>query len=135
MKIYALFILLCAMTLASCVAEPPSPSVAASLGKPVILKLDQTAKFEDGLEVTFVDVPSDGRCSSCTASFAAVIALRMTVPGKSPVLVNLSTPPLNEMRGDPSPYAIKFVNLTPQRKYPPDALNRAEYVVTVTINK
>lgn len=121
------------------VAKTPTPdattSAAPVLGREFSLKLGQTATMDDGLVVTFEDVPSDGRCSSCTASYSAAVKLSLTVPGKSPSPVVLTTPPLSGIEGDPSPYSIRFVRLAPQRIYPNDPLDPADYLVTLVITK
>ena len=121
------------LALVSCNAPPPP--ITAKIGGEVNLKWGQTATFDDGLVVTFENVPTDGRCSSCTASFYAAVNLRVTVPGKAPTVVTLKTPPEASVDGDVSPYVIKFVKLQPQKNYPNDSLNRADYVVTLQISK
>ena len=128
-------ILLLALAVATgCSAPTPAPTTA-TLGKDFSLKLGQTATLDDGLVVTFEDVPTDGRCSSCTASFYAGMKLRLTPPGKSPAEVLLKTPPLSGTEGDTSPYAVKFVSLQPQRNLPIDKVNRADYVLSLVISK
>jgi len=129
-----LWVLVCLVGLLSCSPSVP-PSITATAGKQFQLKLGQTAKLEDGLTVTFDDVPSDGRCSSCTASFYALINLHVTPPGKAPVLVSISTPPVSKIEGDIAPYQVQYIALTPQHNTPNDNLNRAEYAVTLVITK
>ena len=135
MKIYLLLFLLFGVIIVGCTNPLPPPPITAILGQPFALKLGQSAKFDDGLLVTFENVPTDGRCSSCTASYYAQVDLRLTAPGKAPVAIALKTPPVSHVEGDASPYRIEFVKLEPQRQYPPDSLNRADYIVTVTISK
>ena len=135
MKIHPFLFLLFAMIIVGCTTPLPPPLIMAILGQPFALKMGQSAKFGDGLLVTFENVPTDGRCSSCTASYYAQVDLRLTAPGKLPVAIALKTPPLSQVEGDASPYRIEFVKLEPQRQYPPDSLNRADYIVTVTISK
>jgi hypothetical protein len=113
----------------------PTNAPTAILGQPVSIKLGQSVQFDDGLLVTFDNVPTDGRCSSCTASFYAQVDLHLTAPGKAPVAIALKTPPLAQVEGDASPYRIEFVKLEPQRQYPSSSINRADYVVTVRISK
>jgi hypothetical protein len=113
----------------------PTNTPTAILGQPVPIKLGQSIQFDDGLLVTFDNVPTDGRCSSCTASFYAQVNLSLTIPGKAPVAIALKTPPLAQVQGDASPYRIEFVNLEPQRLYPTSSINRADYVVTVKVSK
>jgi hypothetical protein len=111
------------------------PNTTAILGQPLSLKMGQSAKFDDGLLVTFEDVPTDGRCSSCTASYYAEIDMRLTIPGKAPTLIVIKTPPISQVTGNSAPYRLEFVKLEPQRKYPSDSVNRADYIVTVKISK
>lgn len=131
---HVLVLLLAVASAASCSTPTPAPTIA-TLGKDFSLKLGQTATLDDGLVVTFEDVPTDGRCSSCTASFYAAIALQMIPPGKPPVAVKIDTPPLSKVEGDTSPYTVKFVSLQPQRNLPIDNINRANYVLTLVISK
>lgn len=127
-------ILFLALTwLVGCGAEPqPTPAI---FGQPTTIKIEQSVRFDDGLVVKFANVPSDGRCSSCTASFNAQVAVQMTMPGKPPVEIILNTNPPFQVQGDPSPYTIKLLDLKPQRRYPPDSINRADYVTTILINR
>ena len=113
----------------------PVDPVTAKLGEEFSLKLGQAATLDDGLVVAFVSVPTDGRCSSCTASFYAAMQFEMATPGKSPNKILLKTPPLSGVEGDTLPYTFKFVRLQPQRNYPNDRLNAADYVVTLIITK
>jgi hypothetical protein len=113
----------------------PTNVPIAILGQPIAIKLGQSVQFDDGLLIRFDDVPADGRCSSCTASFYAQVNLYLTVPGKAPVAIALKTPPIAQVEGDASPYRIEFVNLEPQRQYPNSSINRADYKVTVKISK
>ena len=129
-----LFIAVLLVGLLACNPAPP-PQMTATFGQQFSLKLGQTAKMDDGLLVTFEDVPSDGRCSSCTASFLAVMNLRMTAPGQPPALVVVKTPPFAGVDGAPPPYTVKYINLQPQHNTPNDALNRADYVVTLMVTK
>jgi hypothetical protein len=135
MKIHPFLFLLFGMIIAGCTNPLPPPPITAILGQPFALKMGQSAKFDDGLLVTFENVPTDGRCSSCTASYYAQVDLSLTAPGKAPVAIALKTPPISRVEGDASPYRIAFVKLEPQRQYPPDPINRADYVVTLTISK
>lgn len=129
-----LILLIVLAVVAGCSNPTPAPTTA-TLGKDFSLKLGQTATLDDGLAVTFEDVPTDGRCSSCTASFYAAIALQMVPPGKPPVAVKIDTPPLSKVEGDTSPCTVKFVSLQPQRNLPIDSINRADYVLTLVISK
>ncbi len=135
-----LLICVCAVVIIGWVASnylaglTPAP-VSAALGQEFKVKIGGTVTLDDGLSVTFVDVPTDGRCSSCTGSFYAAIELRMKAPDKPPTKVLLKTPPLSGVEGDPAPYTIKFVRLEPQRRYPPDSVNRRDYVLTLIITK
>lgn len=135
MKYAHVLVLLLAVAIAAGCSTPTPAPTTASLGKDFTLKLGQTAILDDGLVVTFQDVPTDGRCSSCTASFYAAIDLRMTPPGKPPVAVRIDTPPLSKVEGDTSPYTVKFVSLQPQRNLPIDNINRADYILTLVISK
>lgn len=123
------------ITLAGCTNVIPPPATSANLGQAFDLKIEQSAQMDDGLRVTFVNVPTDGRCSSCTASHNAQVVLRLESPDKARIEITLNTNPPFAVQGDPAPYTIKLINLKPQRKYPPDAINRADYVVTLTISK
>lgn len=113
----------------------PTPPTTATFGKDFQLKLGQTATLDDGLTVTFESVPTDGRCSSCTASFYAAMNLRLTRPGQAPALIRIQTPPLAAIEGDTAPYLLHYVALTPQHNTPNDALNPAAYVLTLSISK
>jgi hypothetical protein len=114
--------------------QPPAP-VKAAVGQPVALKIGQSAEFDDGTVLTFQNVPTDGRCSSCTASYYAEVALSLTPAGKSPVTIAVRTPPQSQVIGDPSPYRIELVKLEPQRTYPPDPIDKSDYVATVKMSK
>lgn len=129
-----ILILLFVSVIVGCNTVPIQPTTAM-LGQLFKLKLGQTATLDDGLIVTFQDVPTDGRCSSCTASFYAAIALQMTVPGKPPVRIVVNTPPHSSIEGDTTPYTIQFIRLEPQHNYPNDFLNRAAYTVSLVITK
>ena len=135
MKIRPFIFILFLTIIVGCSNPIAPPKTTAILGQPLALKMGQSATFDDGLLVTFEDVPTDGRCSSCTASYYAEIDLRLTVPGKAPTTIALKTPPISQVAGDAAPYRIEFVKLEPQRLYPSDSVNRADYVVTVKISK
>jgi len=123
------------ITLAGCTNATPLPETSASLGQAFDLKIEQSAQLDDGLRVTFVNVPTDGRCSSCTASYNAQVVLRFESPEKAVTQITLNTNPPFAVEGDPSPYTIKLINLKPSRRYPPDSINRADYVATLLISK
>lgn len=113
----------------------PAITAAVGFGREFSLKLGQRATLEDGLAVTFVDVPTDGRCSSCTASYYAEIVLRLEPPRQAAAQVVLWSPPYSATPQVPSPYEIKYVGLQPQKVYPNDTLDVASYVLSIVVSK
>ncbi len=122
-----------ALGLSGCTNLFALPPVSASLGQPFTLGIGQSAKFDDGLVIAFENVPTDERCSSCTASFYAQVNLRFTAPGKSPVLISLTTPPNFKVTGDTASYTIQFIKLTPQPYYPHSPVLQQDYQLTLKV--
>jgi hypothetical protein len=119
-------------------SNPPTniPQQEITLREPFTLKLNQSLTLKSaGLTITFLSVPSDQRCASCTASGNADVVLHLTLAGHADRNVTLQAFPVAHTYAEALPYTVHMLDLQPQRRYPPDSVDAASYEVTLVVDQ
>jgi hypothetical protein len=107
-----------------------------SLLEPFTLKIGTSLALKDaGLTISFVGVPSDERCGSCTASGNAEVVLQLTVAGQAAKQITLQVFPVARTYADALPYTVHMLDLQPTRRYPPDSIDASNYEVSLVVEK
>lgn len=115
---------------------PRAPQQEITPLEPFTLKLDQSLTLKPaGLTITFIGVPSDQRCGSCTASGNADVVLQLALAGQAARKVTLQAFPEARTYADALPYTIHMLDLQPRRLYPPDSIDASSYEVTLVVEK
>ncbi|HEX5689698.1 MAG TPA: hypothetical protein VFX76_06845 [Roseiflexaceae bacterium] len=119
-------------------ASQPTAAVAGAprLNEPFAVAIGESATVQsEGLKVSFVEVPYDQRCGSCTASGNAEVVLRLTLAGKDEQEIRLHAFPVAQNYAEALPYVVQMVDLQPRRLYPPDDVDASQYAVSLRITK
>ena len=120
------------------VSNPPTnvPKQDFRLLEPFTLKLGQSLALKDAdLTITFVGVPFDQRCGSCTASGNADVVLRLAFAGQAARELTLQVFPIAHNYAEALPYTIQMLDLQPKRGYPPESIDTSSYEVTLRVDK
>jgi hypothetical protein len=117
----------------------PTPTIPRQeflLLEPFTLKIGTSLALKDeGLTISFISVPSDQRCGSCTASGNAEVVLRLTIAGQAAKEVTLQAFPVARNYAEALPYTIHMLDLQPKRLYPPDSIDASNYEVSLLVEK
>jgi len=119
-------------------SNPPTsvPQQEITLLEPFTLKLDQSLTLKPaGLTITFIGVPSDQRCGSCTASGNADVVLQLALAGQAARKVTLQAFPVAHTYAEALPYTVHMLDLQPKRVYPPDSIDASSYEVSLVVDK
>ena len=138
-------LLLLLFALAACASPRPGTSNQPTLTiprqeflllEPFTLKIGTSLALKDeGLTISFISVPSDQRCGSCTASGNAEVVLRLTMAGQAAKEVTLQAFPVARNYAEALPYTIHMLDLQPKRLYPPDSIDASNYEVSLLVEK
>jgi hypothetical protein len=118
-------------------STPPTrvPQQEIILREPFTLNLNQSLTLKPaGLTITFIGVPSDQRCESCTASGNADVVLHLVLAGQTDRNVTLQAFPVAHTYAEALPYTVHMLDLQPQRRYPPDSVDTSRYEVTLVVD-
>jgi hypothetical protein len=108
----------CALLFILAVGWDCASAGGAELGKPVTLKVGETAMFDDGkITVKFVSVPEDSRCAKgeqCVWAGNARVVLEVSGPGSAAQTVQLNTS-RGIREAEIEGFVVRLDNLTPDR--------------------
>lgn len=127
----------CASSQAATV-DPPQPTKAQHfrLMEPFSLPLGQSVTLENtDIAITFVRVPFDQRCASCTASGNANVVVELAFGGQPAQELVMYAFPVEQNYAEATPYTVQMLNLTPRRGYPNETVDASKYVVTLRVDK
>ena len=120
-------------------SNQPTPTMSRQefvLLEPFTLKIGTSFTVKDeSLTITFVGVPSDQRCGSCTATGNADVVLRLALAGQAAKEVTLQAFPVARTYAEALPYTVHMLDLQPKRLYPPDSVDASRYEVSLLVEK
>jgi hypothetical protein len=138
-------LLLLLLALAACASPQPGTSNQPTatipiqnfvLLEPFTLKIGTSRTLKDSdLTITFVSVPSDQRCGSCTATGNAEVTLQLMMAGQTAKKITLQAWPVARTYADALPYTVHMLDLQPKRLYPPDSVDASHYEVSLLVEK
>src|SRR5215213_5724172 len=138
-------LLLLLLALAACTSPQPGTSNQPTatiprqeflLLEPFTLKIGTSLTLKDSdLTITFVSVPSDQRCGSCTATGNAEVILQLMMAGQTAKKITLQAWPVARTYADALPYTVHMLDLQPKRLYPPDSIDASTYAVSLLVEK
>jgi hypothetical protein len=138
-------LLLLLLALAACTSPQPGTSNQPTatiprqeflLLEPFTLRIGTSLALKDSdLTISFVSVPSDQRCGSCTATGNAEVVLQLTMAGQPAKEIALQAWPVARTYADALPYTVHMLDLQPKRLYPPDSIDASHYEVSLLVEK